>query len=104
MAVEDFGGTVIGKEIVIVSADHQNKSDIGTTRVREWIDKDAVDAVADVPGSAVGLAVSALIADKNKVSSQPALSTALTGAGCTPNTATHKHVIQAAPRCCPTAS
>ena len=57
MAVEDFGGKVLGKPIEVVSADHQNKPDIGANIVREWIDQDGVDMIVDVPTSSVGLAV-----------------------------------------------
>src|SRR4029453_229549 len=57
MAVEDFGGAVLGQPVVIVFADHQNKPDIGAGLVRKWLEADNVDAVADVPTSSVGLAV-----------------------------------------------
>jgi len=49
MAAEDFGGTVLGRKIEIVSADHQNKPDIGSNIAREWIERQGVDAIADVP-------------------------------------------------------
>src|SRR5215471_18653037 len=53
MAVEDFGGTVAGKPIEIIHADHQNKADIGVAIARWWIDVDGVDAIVDVPNSAI---------------------------------------------------
>jgi branched-chain amino acid transport system substrate-binding protein len=60
MAVEDFGGTVAGKPIEIIHADHQNKTDIGAAIARRWIDSDAVDVIVDVPNSAIVLAVQQL--------------------------------------------
>ncbi|HEY0525281.1 MAG TPA: ABC transporter substrate-binding protein, partial [Stellaceae bacterium] len=67
MAVEDFGGTVLGKKIEIVSADHQNKPDVGATIAREWIDTGKVDMIADVPTSSVALAVQRIVDEKNRV-------------------------------------
>jgi branched-chain amino acid transport system substrate-binding protein len=66
MAVEDFGDTVAGKRIEIVSADHQNKPDIGAATARRWIDVGGVDAIVDVPHSATALAVLNLTREKNK--------------------------------------
>jgi branched-chain amino acid transport system substrate-binding protein len=57
MAVDDFGGTVLGKPIQIISADHQIKPDIAAGIARQWYDRDQVDLIVDVPVSAVGLAV-----------------------------------------------
>lgn len=65
MAVEDFGGTVNGKPVEIVSADHQNKPDVGSNIVREWIDVDGVDVVVDVPTSSVALAVQKVTSEKD---------------------------------------
>jgi branched-chain amino acid transport system substrate-binding protein len=56
LAVEDFGGTVNGKKIEIVFADHQNKPDVGANIARQWIDRDGVDTIVDVPTSSVALA------------------------------------------------
>jgi branched-chain amino acid transport system substrate-binding protein len=87
MAVEDFGGSVAGKKIEILPADHHNKVDVGVNRVREWIDGDGLDVLVDVPNSAVSLAVNRLIAGNNKVFlATAALSTALTGDECSANT------------------
>jgi branched-chain amino acid transport system substrate-binding protein len=67
MAVEDFGGQVLGKPIELVSADHQNKPDIGAGIVRRWYDVENVDVVADVPTSSVALAVQEITREKNRV-------------------------------------
>jgi branched-chain amino acid transport system substrate-binding protein len=87
MAVEDFGAARKGMKVEIVSADHQNKPDVGSTIARTWYDVDKVDAIADVPTSSVGLAVNQLTRDKGKVflASGPATSD-LTGKACSPNT------------------
>ena len=85
MAVEDFGGTVLGKKIEVVSADHQNKPDIGADIARRWYDREQVDAIVDVPTSSVAFAVQAVGRDKNKVlliSSSG--SSDLTGKSCSP--------------------
>jgi branched-chain amino acid transport system substrate-binding protein len=58
MAAEDFGGTVAGVPIEIVSADHQNKPDVGSALARRWLDRDNVAAIADLGNSSVALAVS----------------------------------------------
>ena len=55
MAVDDFGGTVLGKPIQVISADHQIKPDIAAGIARQWYDRDQVDLIVDVPVSAVGL-------------------------------------------------
>ncbi|GIK81820.1 MAG: ABC transporter substrate-binding protein [Pseudorhodoplanes sp.] len=67
MAVEDFGGTVLGKRIEIVSADHQNKPDVAATIARKWFDVDGVSAIADLTNSAVALAVQQIAREKGKV-------------------------------------
>jgi len=67
MAIEDYraaGGTVKAE---VVSADHQNKADIGSVITREWFDEGGIDAVVDVPNSAVALSVTELARQKNKV-------------------------------------
>src|SRR5208282_3608274 len=87
MAVEDSGLTKKGWTIDVVSADHQNKPDIGTGIVKKWFDEDKVDVVVDVPTSSVALAVSQVVKEKNGVflASGPAMSD-LTGKACSPNT------------------
>ena len=67
MAVEDFGGKVLGKPIEIVAADHQNKADIASATAREWFDTQHVDALMDVAASATALAVIDVAKTKNKI-------------------------------------
>ena len=87
MAVEDFGGTVLGKRIEIVAANHQNKSDIATGIARKWIDTEQVDAIADVTGSGIALAVNELLRDKNRVMLAASAATSdLSGKACSPTT------------------
>jgi branched-chain amino acid transport system substrate-binding protein len=86
MAVEDFGGSVLGQKIQVVGADHQNKPDIGANITRDWYDNGGVDVVADVPNSAVALAVQQITKDKNKIFLISAGgSSDLTGPACSPN-------------------
>ncbi len=87
MAVQDFNPAAHGLKVEIVSADHQNKPDVGSNIARQWFDVDHVDAVVDVPNSGVALAVSDVTRDKNKVFlvSGAAISD-LTGTKCSPNT------------------
>src|SRR5690606_21282332 len=66
MAVEDFGGTMFGKPIEIVFADHLNKPDIGAARAREWFDRGGVDMITDLANSAVALAVADLAKEKKR--------------------------------------
>ena len=87
MAVEDFGGKVGGRPVQVVSGDHLNKPDIGSAITRQWLDQDGVDLVADVPNSAVALAVADLVRQHNKVFLGSGAGTAaLTGEKCSPNT------------------
>src|SRR5262245_50185492 len=67
MAIADFGGTVNGKKIELVSADHQNKPDIGSAIATQWFTNDGVDAIVDVPTSSVALAVQEVARNKGKV-------------------------------------
>jgi branched-chain amino acid transport system substrate-binding protein len=85
MAVEDFGGKVLGAPIEVVSADHQNKPDIGAAIVRRWIDTEHVDTIVDVPTSSVALAVQEVTREKKRIflMSGPA-SSDLTGKACSP--------------------
>src|SRR5262245_24149208 len=57
MAVQDFGGKVLGEPIELVSADHQNKADIAASIARPWYDNDGVDMITDLTNSSVALAV-----------------------------------------------
>lgn len=85
MAVEDFGGKALGRDIEIVSADHQNKADIGTQIARKWFDQDNVLAIADLTNSGVALAVQGLAKEKKRITlaSGPG-STRLTQEDCSP--------------------
>ena len=85
MAVEDFGGSVMGKPIEIISADHQNKPDIGASTAREWIDADEVDMITALDNSSVALSVQGLANDKKIITMNTgAGTTALTEEQCTP--------------------
>jgi branched-chain amino acid transport system substrate-binding protein len=85
MAIEDFGGKLNGKPIEVVTADHQNKPDVGATLARKWIDTEGVDVIVDVIGSAVAFAVQNVAAEKNRVMLNVGSGAAdLTGPACTP--------------------
>ena len=87
MAVEDFGATGKGMKVEIISADHQNKPDVGSSIARQWFDSDNVDAIVDVPTSSVALAVNQVAREKGKVMlNSGAASSDLTGKACSPNT------------------
>ena len=62
MAVADFGGTVLGKKIEIVSADHQNKADIAASKTREWVDQDGVTVIFGGTNSGTALATAKVAA------------------------------------------
>ena len=85
-AVEEFAGAN-GLTVEVLSADHQNKPDIGVGIARQWFDRDGVDMIVDVPTSSVALAVNSVCAEKNKVYVNAGAGTAdLTGKQCTANT------------------
>ncbi|MCA6107423.1 ABC transporter substrate-binding protein [Bradyrhizobium cenepequi] len=87
MAVEDSGLLAKGWKIDVISGDHQNKPDIGSTIARQWFDVDKVDVIVDVPNSGVALAVNNVIKEKNGVYINSGAATSdLTNAQCTPNT------------------
>src|ERR1700675_1877541 len=87
MAVEDFGAAAKGMKVEIISADHQNKPDVGSNIARQWYDVDKVDVIVDVPNSGVALAVNQITRDKGKAFLvSGAASSDLTGKACTPNT------------------
>ncbi len=87
MALEEFGGSVNGTKVEIISADHQNKADIGSNIARQWFDVDGVDVIVDVPTSSVALAVSDITREKNRVFLvSGAAASDLTGPKCSPNT------------------
>lgn len=76
MAVEEFGGKVLGKPIEILVADHLNKVDVGAARARQWLDQDNVDVITELGNSAVALAVMNIAESKGRM-------TMVTGAGAT---------------------
>ena len=85
MAVEDFGGKVAGMPVEVVSADHQNKADIGLAIARKWYDTDGVDTITEVVSSGVALAVQQLSREKDKVFLATGPGTPdLTGKACSP--------------------
>ncbi len=87
MAVEDFDAESKGINVEVVSADHQNKPDVGATIARQWYDTENVDVIVDVPTSSVGLAVNDITREKDKVHLNSGSATSdLTGAACSPNT------------------
>ena len=87
MAVEDSGLTAKGWKIDIITGDHQNKPDIGSTIARQWFDVDKTDVIVDVPNSGVALAVNNIVKEKNGVYiNSGAASSDLSNAQCSPNT------------------
>ena len=83
MAVDDFGGKVLGRSIVVVTGDHQNKPDIAAAISRKWFDTEGVTAVTDVAGSAVALATQEVARSREKVLLiSGAATTELTGKAC----------------------
>jgi branched-chain amino acid transport system substrate-binding protein len=88
MAVADFGGSVLGKPIEVVSADMQNKVDIGVGIARRWYDSEGVDVIIGMPHSAIALAVVRLAEQKNRLVLPTAAATAeLTGKSCSSHSA-----------------
>ena len=85
MAVEDFGGKVLGVPVEIVSADHQNKPDIASNIARQWYDTEQVDTIMELTTSSVALAVQGLSKEKKKIDIVTGAATAdLTGKQCSP--------------------
>jgi branched-chain amino acid transport system substrate-binding protein len=85
MAVEDFGGNVLGEKIEIVSADHQNKADLATSIARRWYEVEGVDMITELTTSSVALAVQELSKEKKKIDIVVGAATSrLTGDACTP--------------------
>ena len=85
MAIEDFAKQS-KRKVEVVSADHQNKPDVGAGIARRWLDVEGVDMIVDLPNSAVALAVGDIVREKNKVAIGSGAGTALlTGAKCSPN-------------------
>ena len=85
MAIADFGGNVNGKKVELVSADHQNKPDVGSAIATQWFDNDGVDVIVDVPTSSVALAVQEIARNRKKVFLiSGAAASDLTGKACSP--------------------
>ena len=92
MAVDDFGGKVLGKKVDVVATDHQNKADVAAQKVREWIDRGGVDMITDALNSAVALATSKVVAEKKRILMDTgAASTRLTNEDCTRYTIHHTY-------------
>jgi branched-chain amino acid transport system substrate-binding protein len=86
-ALEDFGVSGKGMKVDVVSADHQNKADVGASVAREWFDRGGVDIIVEVANSAVALAVAGVAKEKNKVYCNSGAATSdLTAAQCNANT------------------
>lgn len=85
MAIEDYGGKVLGVPVEIVDADHQNKPDIASNIARQWYDTEQVDAIMELTTSSVALAVQAIAKEKKKIDIVTgAATTELTGKQCSP--------------------
>src|SRR5881394_3281742 len=85
MAIEDFGGTVLGQKIELISADHQNKPDLGVSIARRWYDVEGVDMITELTTSSVALAVHELSKEKKKIDIVVGAATSrLTGDACQP--------------------
>ena len=86
MAVEDFGGKVLGKPIEVLVADHQNKPDTASTLARKWYDVDKVDMIGNLINSSIALGISQLAKEKNRVAIiNGSGASRLTNDACTPN-------------------
>ena len=86
MAVEDFGGKVLGRPIEVLMFDHQNKADIGSTKAREWFDTQDVQMVNNLMNSAIALSVVNVAKEKNRIAIVNGAGTSrLSGDACTPN-------------------
>ena len=85
MAIEDFGGSVLGQKIELVSADHQNSPDLASAIARRWYDAEGVDMITELTTSSVALAVQQIAGEKKKIDIVVGgLTSALTGSACTP--------------------
>ncbi len=86
-ALQDYGAATRGMTVEVLSADHQNKPDVGAGIARQWFDRDGVDMIIDVPTSSVGLAVASVCHEKNRAYINVGAGTAeLTGKQCAPTT------------------
>ncbi|MEX5600965.1 ABC transporter substrate-binding protein [Pseudophaeobacter sp. C1-32P7] len=88
MAVEDFGGKLLGEDLEVIVGDHQNKPDVGSTLARRWVDEQNVVAIVDLPTSSVALAVQEITRQSDTaLLISTGGSSELTGASCSPSTA-----------------
>jgi branched-chain amino acid transport system substrate-binding protein len=86
MAVEDFGGKVLGKPIQVIVGDHQNRNEVAIAKAREWYDVEKVDMIANLINSAIALAVTNVAKEKDRIAIvNGSGSSRLTGDSCTPN-------------------
>ncbi|MCZ4291002.1 ABC transporter substrate-binding protein [Hoeflea alexandrii] len=86
MAVEDFGGTVLGKPIEVIVADHQNKPEIAAATAQQWYESEGVTLISNLINSGIALSVAQIAAEKNGIAIVTGSgSSRITGAGCTPN-------------------
>jgi branched-chain amino acid transport system substrate-binding protein len=86
MAVEDFGGTVLGKPIEVIVTDHQNRNEVAIAKAREWYDLGKVDMIANLINSSIALAVTNVAQEKNRIAIvNGSGSSRLTNDSCTPN-------------------
>ncbi len=86
MAVADFGGSVLGRPIEVLAADHQNKTDVGVSIAREWLGPRGVGLILDMGNSAIALALQGLVREANRVAIPvSAVTSDLTGKACSPN-------------------
>jgi branched-chain amino acid transport system substrate-binding protein len=85
MAIEDFGGTVLGQNIEMITGDHQNKPDLATSIARRWYDVENVDMITELTTSSVALAIQELSKEKKKIDIVVGAATSrITGDACTP--------------------
>ena len=86
MAIEDFGGSVLGRKVILLTADHQNKPEIGANAARQWLDVEKIDAFVETQNSSIALAVNDLARKANKINimTSPG-SSDLTGKLCSAN-------------------
>lgn len=91
MAIEDFGGSVNGKPIELISADHRNDAAVASSLAREWMDQESVDMITGLNSSSAAIAVTQLVEEKNKFAMvTTAAADSITGKYCTPN---HVHWV-----------
>jgi len=87
LAIDDFGGKVLGKPVELIFADHQNKADIASAIARRWVDVEQVDAIVDGASSSAALTINEITRNAKRVfMSSGAATTELTGASCSPTT------------------